>query len=84
MFCNCRSLMALPDISKWNIKKVTNMQSIFEGCTSLFSLPNINRWDVSKKIDIRNMFNKCKRTLRIPLKFKKSVTTYGKLETNQY
>ena len=81
MFCNCRSLIALPDISRWNIKKVTNMQSIFEGCSGIFSLPNINKWDLGKKVDMRNMFNKCKRTLRIPLKFKKSLTTYNKLES---
>ena len=81
MFCNCKSLIALPDISRWNVKKVTNMQSIFEGCTSLFSLPNINKWDLGKKVDMRNMFNKCKRTLRIPLKFKKFLTTYNKLES---
>ena len=81
MFCNCRSLIALPDISRWNIKKVTNMQSIFEGCSSLFSLPNINRWEIGKKVDMRNMFNKCKRTLRIPLKFKKCLTTYNKIES---
>ena len=81
MFCNCRSLIALPDISKWNTKKVTNLQGIFEGCSSLFSLPNISRWELSKKVDMRNMFNKCKRTLRIPLKFKKSITTYNKNES---
>ena len=80
MFCNCRSLIGLPDISKWNTKKVTNLQGIFEGCSSLFSLPNISRWELSKKVDMRNMFYKCKRTLRIPLKFKKSATTYNKLD----
>ena len=79
MFSNCRSLIDLPDISKWNVKKVTNMQGIFEGCSSLISLPNINKWDMSKKVDLRNMFNKCKRCLRIPLKFKKSLTV-SKLE----
>ena len=81
MFCNCRSLIALPDISRWKIKKVTNMQSIFEGCSGLFSLPNINKWELGKKVDMRNMFNKCKRTLRIPLKFKKCLTAYNKLES---
>ena len=81
MFCNCRALIALPDISKWNIKKVTNMQSMFEGCSSLISLPNINRWDIGKKVDVKNMFNKCKKCLRIPLKFKKSLTTYSKLKS---
>ena len=81
MFCNCRSLIALPDISRWNIKKVTNMQSIFEGCSALFSIPNINRWELGKKVDMRNMFNKCKRNLKIPLKFKKCLTAYNKLES---
>ena len=29
MFCNCYSLFSLPDISKWNTNKVTNMSNMF-------------------------------------------------------
>ena len=32
MFFNCSSLTSLPDISNWDIKKVTNMSSIFSHC----------------------------------------------------
>ena len=61
-------------------KKVTSVQGIFEGCSSLFSLPNISKWDLQKNTDMKNMFNKCKKTLRIPLKFKKYIT-YNKFPT---
>ena len=76
MFYNCSSLTSFPDISKWNMKKVSNIQGIFEGCTKLSSLPNIGKWDLPSNVDMRNMFNKCKRSLKIPLKFKKFHTSY--------
>ena len=46
MFCSCQSLSSLPDISKWNTQKVTNIDSIFSGCSSLTSLPNISNWNI--------------------------------------
>ena len=41
MFSECESLIWLPDMSKWDISKVTNMESIFSQCKSLKSLPGI-------------------------------------------
>ena len=43
MFCICKSLTSLPDISKWNTNNVTNMSYMFNGCKSLTSLPTISK-----------------------------------------
>jgi surface protein len=33
LFEKCQLLLSLPDITKWNIRKVTsNIENIFEGC----------------------------------------------------
>ena len=32
MFCGCKSLKSLPDISKWDTKNVTDMSQMFSGC----------------------------------------------------
>ena len=46
MFEGCSSLLSLPDISKWNTKKVTDMNTMFSGCSSLFDLPDISKWNI--------------------------------------
>ena len=40
LFCNCSSLISLPDISKWNINKVDKMEHMFENCSSSLMIPN--------------------------------------------
>ena len=40
MFYGCSSLTSVPDISKWDTKNVTNMDSMFSGCSSLKNIPN--------------------------------------------
>ena len=42
LFSNCKSLLSLPDISKWNTNKVVNMKGLFSDCISLLSLPDIS------------------------------------------
>ena len=59
MFSGRKSLLSLPDISKWNTNKVTNMSNMFENCSSLSSLPNISKWDTSKVTNMKEMFNNC-------------------------
>ena len=57
MFRGCKSLISLPDISKWNTSNVSYMEGMFEGCESLISLPDISKWDTSR---IRmDMFDEC-------------------------
>ena len=41
MFKECKSLLLLPDISKWNISNATHMSCMLDRCSSLFSLPDI-------------------------------------------
>ena len=43
MFLYCSSLESLPDISKWNTSKVTDMTSIFNRGSSLKELPDISK-----------------------------------------
>ena len=43
LFGECSSLKSLPDISKWNTNKVTDMSSLFYYCSSLESLPDISK-----------------------------------------
>ena len=59
MFDYCKSLLSLPDISKWNTNKVTDMSYIFSNCRSLSSLPDISKWNTSKVTNMNGMFNFC-------------------------
>ena len=43
IFSGCSLLSSLPNISKWNTNKVTNMSCMFYGCSSLKSLPDISK-----------------------------------------
>ena len=45
MFKGCKSLLSIPDISKWDTKNVYYMSSIFYECSLLKSLPDISKWD---------------------------------------
>ena len=56
LFHGCNSLKSLPDISKWDISNVYNMDGIFGYCYSLISLPNISEWNTSKVESMNNMF----------------------------
>ena len=58
MFCGCKSLSSLPDISKLNTSQVTNMEGLFCGC-KLSSLPDISGWDTSKVTNMEGMFSEC-------------------------
>ena len=49
MFSWCKSLISLPDISKWNTNNVTDMSFMFCGCKSLKMVGNKNFSDF--KID---------------------------------
>ena len=42
MFYNCSSLISLPDISKWNTIKVTDMRGMFDGCINLLHIPGVS------------------------------------------
>ena len=59
IFSGCKSLISLPDLSKWNTSNVTSMNNLFNKCESLISLPDISKWSISKVTDIWNIFNGC-------------------------
>ena len=58
MFDNCKSLLALPDIYKWDTSNITNMAWMFSNC-SLLSLPNISKWNISNVTNMNHMFYGC-------------------------
>ena len=48
-----------PDVSKWNVKNVTNMDHMFYYCKRFNC--DISGWDVSNVKDMTNMFYRCKK-----------------------
>ena len=59
-------ISSLPDISKWNTEKVTNMSFIFSGCSSLLSLPDISKWNTENVTNMGSMFEDCKLLSSLP------------------
>ena len=59
MFCGCKSLISLPDISKWNTSNVNDMSNMFYGCSSLSSLPDISNWNTNNVTSMSGMFFGC-------------------------
>ena len=47
----CNSLTPLPDLSKWDTSKVTNINYMFYRCNSLISLPDLTEL---KKVKDKN------------------------------
>ena len=47
------------DISEWNVSKVTNMYSMFDGCRKFNS--DLSNWDVSNVTDTWCMFYECEK-----------------------
>ena len=81
IFSECKSLKSLPDISKWDIKNVTNMSSMFCGCKSSISLPDISKWYTRNVSYMDYMFNSCSSLISFPniskWILKKSISTSG-------
>ena len=73
MFYKCRSLISLPDISKWNTANVNNMERMFYECRSLISLPDISKWNTANVNNMGSMYLGCKLTLYINFLFKYAI-----------
>ena len=58
-FYNCISLPSL-DLSKWNISKAVDLNSMFDCCYSLSSIKFGSGWNTNNVTNMRNMFNYCK------------------------
>ena len=66
MFSECKSLISLPDLSKWNTSNVTDMKAMFWECNSLISLPDISKWDTSNVTAMNHMFFGCRSLISLP------------------
>ena len=68
MFSNCKSLLSLPNISKWKINNdnLISTSHIFNNCNSLLSLPDISEWKTNNIIDMSYIFFNCNSILSLP------------------
>ena len=66
MFNGCNLLNSLPDISKWDTNKVTDMSYMFYGCSSLSSLPDISKWDTKNVTNMSYIFSYCSSLVSLP------------------
>ena len=57
IFYGYNSLIHLPDLSKWNIFNINEMDDIFDECFSLLFIPGIHKLDISKKIKSNYQLN---------------------------
>ena len=51
-----KSLTSLPDISKWDLHSISDMENMFEYCENLTSIPDISKWDIHSVKAVREMF----------------------------
>jgi len=73
MFYKCANLKKV-DLSKWNVKKITSFNYVFEDCFLLESVGNIEHRKNDLPVDISknpntygyNMFKRCSRKLKRP------------------
>ena len=66
MFFGCKSLISLPDISKWNTENISDMSYMFFGCNSLISLPDISKWNTENVTNMDRMFYQCHSLTSLP------------------
>ena len=66
IFCNCATLISLPEIANWNFSNVTNISYFFYHCTSLRSLPEISKWKINSVTDLSFIFGYCTALKKIP------------------
>ena len=56
MFYNCRGLLLLSDISKWDTRNVIDMSKMFYNCILLSSDPEISKWNLDNVRNIDDIF----------------------------
>ena len=66
MFSGCKSLISLPDISKWNTENIIDMSYMFYDCNSLISLPDISKWNTENVTNMDRMFCECHSLISLP------------------
>ena len=78
MFCECISIISLPDISSWNVSNVEDMSSLFYNCKSLTTIPDISKWNLVNIDDISYMFYGCANLVSLPDLSKWKKVKYGR------
>ena len=64
IFCYCKSLSFLPDISKWNCYNAIDINKIFYNCRLLLSsLPDISKWNTNNISNMSGIFYNCRSSL---------------------
>ena len=81
MFYGCFSLNYLPDISKWDIDNINNINYIFNRCSSLTFLPDISKWEFEENTKMHFIFNGCLSLSFIPYNFKKNINEINQNQT---
>ena len=66
VFSGCSSLIEMPDISKWNLKKTKNISGLFSGCSSLTKLPDISNWNTINVNNMSALFLNCSSLKYLP------------------
>ena len=59
IFYKCKSLTELPNISKWDVSKVTNITGMFHDCEKLYKIPDISIWNTINLKEYNNIFDGC-------------------------
>ena len=59
IFYKCKSLNELPNISKWDVSKVTNITGMFHDCEKLYKIPDISIWNTINLKEYNNIFDGC-------------------------
>ena len=59
IFNNCYGAAFNPDVTNWDVSKVTDMSFMFYNCLGAALNPNVSTWDVSKVTDMSYMFRGC-------------------------
>ena len=65
MFANDFALNSIPDISKWNVLKVKDMEHMFTHC-GIIEFPDISKWDMSNIENMSYMFSYCINLKEVP------------------
>ena len=56
----------MPDISKWNLSNIININGLFAGCLSLKELPDISKWNLNNIFTLKNVFSYCYSLISLP------------------
>jgi len=67
MFYECKSLISLSDLSKWDTSNVEDMSCMFYRCSSLKEL-NLSNFNTNNATDMYGMFNGCSNELKLKIK----------------